>query len=240
MDTSFLLLPGGGMSSWVWTKLIPLLRGPCITPEYRIEKNTYENRIHARIEDCVQYHVKLVQDRGIGKIVVVGHSGAGALAAAIAKEIPDRIVAVVYVSANLPKNHETTLDALPWALKLMNRMAIKAQVKNESQSMKKNENMIRKMFCNLSDEATIKYILEQKVLSEPLCLAFEKYNYDAFPEIRQVYIKLTRDKTQSVRQQDIMIGNMSIGMVKEIESDHMVMLSHAEELAKVLNEEMGI
>lgn len=96
--------------------------------------------------------------------------------------------------------------------------------------------MIRKIFCNTCDDATIDYVLKQQLLSEPLCLAFEKVNWDNFPQIPQQYIILTKDKTQSVEQQKQMMKNLEITDYVSINSDYMVMLSQQEKLAKIVNE----
>ncbi|MBN2533670.1 MAG: hypothetical protein JXB88_12300 [Spirochaetales bacterium] len=102
------------------------------------------------------------------------------------------------------------------------------------------EKLNRKIFCNTASEETIQYILKQELLSEPLCLAFEKYNWDNFPTIiPQTYIVLIEDKTISVKKQRNMMKNLGIKNMIEIKSDHMVMLSHPEELSNELNKIMG-
>lgn len=234
----FLLLPGGGMSSWVWEKVVPLLDAPAITPEYRLKENTFRNRTEATIADCVAYHQQLMNGSEIERFVLVGHSGAGALAAAIAKATPGKVTSIVYVSANIPRNHTTTLDALPFLLKLLNKAAIKGQVKIDSTPMMKKASMIKKYFCNTCDDETVNYVLAHQMLSEPLCVAFEPYDYDNFPPLHQVFVVLTKDNTQSEAQQRKMMANLGITETRKIDSDHMVMLSRPDELAGVLNTEI--
>lgn len=232
----FLLLPGGGMSTWIWEKVIPLLDAPAITPLYRLEENNLEIRKNATIQDCVNYHRQLINDSNLEKVVVAGHSGSGALAAAIAKEIQDKICSVVYISGNLPKNHSSTIDSLPFLMRMINKFAIKSQVNTDSQPIRKKVNMIKKYYCNESDSEALEFVLSQEMLSEPLCLALEEYNFDNFPDIHQLYIVLTKDKTQTVKQQKEMMKHLNVIDKREIEGDHMVMLSKPNELANVLNE----
>jgi pimeloyl-ACP methyl ester carboxylesterase len=233
--TSFLLLPGGGMSSWVWRDCIPLLDVPAITPEYRLPRNDEHTRTTATVRDCVNHCVDLVDRSGCEAVIPVGHSGAGALAAAVAKAIPDRVPHVVYVSANLPKNHRSPLEALPWLVRAINAKAIRSQVKSDSSPAAKMEGIIRKVFCNTCPEETVRYVLGQDLLSEPLCLAFEKVDWDDFPDIPQTYVVLTLDKTQNEKGQRAMMKNLGIRNAIEIESDHMVMLGRPRELCTVLN-----
>lgn len=235
----FMLIPGGGMSSWIWDELIDLLDAPTITPEYRVKNNNIESRKTSCIKDCVEYHLQLFEESNLEKMVLVGHSGAGALAAAIAKEIPDRIKSIIYLSANLPKNHTSTLDSLPIPIRLLNRHAIKSQIAIDSKPMHKNAKMIKKYFCNQCNEKTIDFVLEQNLQTEPLCLAFEKYDFDDFPNLMQLYVILTKDMTQTVKQQIRMMKNFNIFEKDEINSDHMVMLSHPVELAAILNKKLN-
>ncbi len=238
MKKGFLLLPGGGMSSWIWEKVVPLLDAPSIAPAYRLKENTRKSRTEATIEDCVAYNRELMNTSAAEQFVIVGHSGAGALAAAIAKASPEKVASIVYVSANIPRNHTTTLDALPFLLKLLNKAAIKGQVKTDSRPMSKNASMVKKYFCNTCDHQTIDFVLAQRMLSEPLCVAFEPYDYDDFPSLRQVYVVLTRDNTQTEERQLKMMKNLGITEMRKIESDHMVMLSRPGELARILNAEV--
>ena len=96
--------------------------------------------------------------------------------------------------------------------------------------------MVRKIFCNTCNETTIKYVLKQKLLSEPLCMAFEKVNWDNFPQLPLKYIILTKDKTHSVKHRKQMMENLKITSSVSTDSDHMVMLSHPEQLAHVIND----
>ena len=239
MKTGFLLLPGGGMSSWIWTKLVPLLNAPAVTPEYRLPENTLKSRTESTIRDCVEHHRALMDASGFDRFVLVGHSGAGALAAAIARAEPERTAAVVYISANIPGNHKTTLDSLPFLIRKMNRRAFKAQVKTDSAPLADGAVMFRKYFCNTCDEDTIGFILAHRRFSEPLCLAFESFDWDGFPQVRQLYVLLALDNTQDEDQQKGMMKNLGITESRTIESDHLPMLSRPEELAAILNSVLG-
>jgi len=229
-------LSGGGMSSWVWREIITQLNFSSIVMEYRLPENTEQARRTATIADCARHVINSIKRCKCEKVILVAHSGAGVLAANVAKAIPEKIRHVVYIAANIPQNGESTIDSLALPLRILNSLAIKAQVKRASTQATKNEKIIRTRFCNTCSEETINYILEQNLLSEPLCLAFEKSNWDDFPDIDQTYIILTKDKTISVSEQKEMMRHLSIQKSIQIESDHMVMLSHAQGLLEVLND----
>jgi pimeloyl-ACP methyl ester carboxylesterase len=146
-EKAILLLPGGGMSSWVWEKLIPYLDldSDIVCPEYRIKENTVENRESVTIQDCVSYLISLVDSYKL--VIVVGHSGAGILAASLAKRIPDKVMGILYISANIPHNHTSTIDHMPILLKYINSKAIKSQVKKKKTPMSTKAFMVIKSFA---------------------------------------------------------------------------------------------
>jgi pimeloyl-ACP methyl ester carboxylesterase len=234
-NIGFLLLSGGGMSSWLWDKVVPLLLAPVITPQYRLKENNEVLRRTAKISDCVNHCVELINKSKYEKIIIVGHSGTGGLAKAIGKDIPEKVKAIIYISASIPKNHQSAIDSIPLILRVINKRAIENQVKVEMTSMQNKKKMIKKYFCNASDDETLNYVLSHDLLSEPLCLAFEKYNFDNYPSIRQAYIVLTDDMTHTIKHQKEMMDNWGIREYYEIAADHLVMLSKPEDTAKVLN-----
>jgi len=154
-NLGFVLLPGGGMSSWVWRDLIPNLKKPSVAVDYRLPANTQEARQSATIRDCTDHIINQIERNKLERVILVGHSGAGVLA--------------------------------------------------------------------------------QDLLSEPLCAAFEKINWDNFPDIKQTYVILLKDTSMSVAKQKQMMSHLTVTNSVEIDSDHMVMLSHPRELAEVLN-----
>ena len=232
--TGILLLPGGGMSSWIWKKLVPLLENNVVCPDYRIGENSLESRMNSSIQDCLEYLLSL--SAAFESVIVVAHSGSGLIAASLARKNPKKIAGVIYISSNIPKNHTSAIESLPYFVRQMNVFAIKSQVKKESLPLSGKASMVRKIFCNTCDDATIEFVLRQRLLSEPLCMAFEKVNWDNFPQLSQKYIILTNDKTHSVKHQKQMMENLQITDSVFVDSDHMVMLSHPEQLAKIIIE----
>ena len=92
------------------------------------------------------------------------------------------------------------------------------------------------MFCNTCSEEDIAYILEQDFQPEPVCVVTEKMDWSNYPDIHKTYVICTLDKTLQERHQEMLAGNLKIDNIYRIASDHMVMMSHPEELADVLNQ----
>jgi hypothetical protein len=233
----FVLLPGAGMSDWVWKNLLPLLDIDAVTVDRRLDVNTYENRMNAKFKDCADYACKKMS--GIDEIILVGHSGAGLLAGYLVRNNPS-VKHVVFIAANIPKDGTTAIDVFPEDVREKTIQAVKKQIVSDSIPMKALETMFRPLFCNTCTEEDIRYILEQNYFPEPFCAITEKMDWTDFPSIGKTYILLTEDKTLTAGSQEIMAGNLGITDIRRIASDHMVMISHPAELAHELNAIAGL
>lgn len=76
VSQGFVLLPGAGLSAWLWTELVPLLAAPAAAAR-RLEDESPEGRARASFTDLVSYATKQIDETGWDRVVLVGHSGAG-------------------------------------------------------------------------------------------------------------------------------------------------------------------
>lgn len=235
MKKGFILLPGAGMSDWLWKKLIPLLNHEAISIPRRLETNSIETRLKASFSDIISYTNQVIESSGLDEVILVGHSGAGLMAGAVGK-MNDKVKHIIFIAANIPMHGTTAIDALPEEIKTKNIEAVKAQAAYDFIPMKGMEQVFRNMFCNTSIEEDIVYVLEQNFQPEPVCILLEKMDWSDYPEKGRTYIICTNDKTLPEKHQELMASNLAIADLRRINSDHMVMISHAEELAKELNE----
>ena len=231
----FVLLPGAGMSDWVWIKLTPLLDTKAVTLSRRIDVNNRDQRLKSSFSDIVNYTNSIIEKSGFDEVIVAGHSGAGLLAGALGKA-NKKVKHVVFIAANIPKDGNTAIDVFPEEIRKKNIEAVKAQAENDTIPMKMLEQMFRTSFCNTTTEEDIAYILSQNYQPEPVCVLTEKMDWSSYPDIGKTYIICTRDKTLQERHQEILASNLKITDIRRIDSDHMVMISHPEELAFELND----
>jgi pimeloyl-ACP methyl ester carboxylesterase len=230
------LIPGAGMSSWVWRDVVDRISLPTICIGERLAQNTYVSRKTSSLGDCVDHALSILDASGYDSFIVVGHSGAGPIAAMLAQALGDRAERLVLVAANLPPHGRTMIDSLPWAIKLINVLAIRRMIKKDSTPMARLGKVIREKFCNDSPESVIEYVLSQEMRSEPLCAITERMDWSGYRSLPRTYILLTRDGTLSIPSQRAMAGNLGIEDFVEIESDHMAMLSHPAEFARAIND----
>jgi TRAP-type C4-dicarboxylate transport system substrate-binding protein len=97
------------------------------------------------------------------------------------------------------------------------------------------EPFVREVLCGDCGEDTVKFVLEHRFLPEPLCTLTEAASWKEFPEALQTYIAATDDKVLSMEKQIEMAGNLNIKDIIRIKAGYMMMLSHPDETAEILN-----
>ena len=233
--TCFVLLPGSGMSDWLWTKMTPFLDIPYITIDRRLKYNSPSNPMKENINDCVDYAMEIINSSEFNTFIIVAHNGAGLLASRLAARLGERACHTVYIAANIPAEGMTALDNLPDASRRASREAAGKLVLANSIPHKLMEPFVRDVLCNDCDEETTKFVLEQRFLPEPLCSVNETALWKDYPDILQTYIVAEEDKVLTPEKQLEMARTLSIKEIIRVNAGDMMMLSHPDETADILN-----
>ena len=105
---TYVLIPGAWLGGWVWKDVEPLLskRGHRVFP---ITLTGMGERVHLAspyigMETAIQDVLNVVKYNDLSNIVLVGHSFAGKVAAAVADRIPEKVNQVVYLDSFFPVN----------------------------------------------------------------------------------------------------------------------------------------
>jgi len=103
----FVLIPGAWLGAWAWEKVTPLLedKGHEVYP---VTLTGMGDRSHLAspdlgMETAVQDVLNVMKYNGIDDLVLVGHSFAGKVAAAVADRAHDKVQKIVYVDAFRPE-----------------------------------------------------------------------------------------------------------------------------------------
>jgi pimeloyl-ACP methyl ester carboxylesterase len=104
----FVLVPGAWLGGWVWTKVVPLLefQGHKVYP---VTLTGMGERVHLAskdigIETAIQDVLNVIAYNDLDDFVLVGHSFAGKVAAAVADRVHEKIKKVIYIDAFRPEN----------------------------------------------------------------------------------------------------------------------------------------
>ena len=107
----FVLVPGAWLWAWSWTQVAPILwrQGH---PAYAVTLTGMGERVHLATKDvgmetAVQDVLNTIKYNEIDEFVLVGHSFAGKVAAAVADRVPDVVRKVIYLDAVRPERVRT-------------------------------------------------------------------------------------------------------------------------------------
>ena len=229
---SFVLVHGAWHGGWCWEKVTPLLeaaghsvdavdlpgRGsnPAETAERTLE--TYSQHVADRVEAAG------------GPVVLVGHSMGGMSITGAAQLVPDRIDALVYVTAFLPNDGQALVqlaDGDPEALVLPNLVVDEA-----AGLCTVREEALRETFygeCTAGDAAWASAQLVPESLAAMAAPAH--VTEDRAGSVRRFYVECVRDRAITISKQREMWAARPCGEVLSMESDHSPFLSAPQELA---------
>jgi pimeloyl-ACP methyl ester carboxylesterase len=108
---TFVLVPGAWLGAWAWKRVVPLLEsgGSAVYP---ITLTGMGDRVHLAtpqvgMETAIQDVINAMTYEDLEDVVLVGHSFAGKVAAAVADRVPERVKLVFYLDAFRPKKVRT-------------------------------------------------------------------------------------------------------------------------------------
>jgi len=107
----FVLVPGAWLGAWSWAQVAPILwrQGH---PAYAVTLTGMGERVHLASKDvgmetAIQDVLNTIKYNEIDEFVLVGHSFAGKVAAAVADRAHDRVREVIYLDAIRPERART-------------------------------------------------------------------------------------------------------------------------------------
>jgi len=113
--TTFVLVPGAWLGAWAWKEVVPLLekRGHKAQP---VTLTGMGERVHLAstevgIETAIQDVLNVIHYNDLDDFVLVGHSFAGKVAAAVADRVPKKVRVVLYLDAFRPQKVRTPQGA---------------------------------------------------------------------------------------------------------------------------------
>lgn len=109
--TDFVLVPGAWLGAWCWRDVTPLLENEGHSA-YPVTLTGMGERVHLAtadvgMETAIQDVLNVVRYNELEEFVVVGHSFAGKVAAAVADRARDRVSKAIYLDAFRPERVKT-------------------------------------------------------------------------------------------------------------------------------------
>lgn len=234
--STFLLIHGAWHGAWCWHKIVPRLekRGHTVIaadlPAMGIDR-TPANRVSL---GSWRDFVCGIVDRAGEPVVLVGHSRGGIVISEVAEQRPERVRALVYVTAFLLRDGECLFDLAssdPQSLVSPN-MVMSA---DKSSSIVREE-ALRDTFygeCSDDDFALARLCLKPEPtlpLATPIHVTPERYG-----SVPRVYIECHRDRALTPLMQRNMQAASPCAQVLSLDTDHSPFFSRPDELATLLD-----
>jgi len=232
---NYLLIHGAWGAAWEFDKVAELLSKDGHNVSALDLPGHGENA--AKIEDITMAsYVKTVIDtinELDGKVIVIGHSLAGAIISQVAEIIPEKIEKLIYIAAMLLKNGDSPLSVMqndPQGELLPNTI-----FSEDGSYATLTAETVRSVLLNdVDDEIYLNKIVHKflfKQATEPF-MAVAQLNEDKFGRVAKYYIKASIDKVISPAAQDKMITNWPVEEVISLNSGHFPLTSIPEKLVE--------
>ena len=121
--TKFVLVPGAWLGGWAWERVVPLLEKDG-HHAYPLTLTGEGERVHLAspevgMETAIKDVLNVIEYQNLDDFVLVGHSFAGKVVAAVADRTPERVRSILYVDAFRPGKVRTPqggFDPSEWNL----------------------------------------------------------------------------------------------------------------------------
>jgi len=204
-------------------------------------------------EERTQAVVALVKEAAIlgnGRVILVGHSAAGITISAVAEEVPDLLLAVVYLAGFMVPNgqsllamlqHESMSLAVAPKLFVGDAATIGATRIHAGSSDHAYRSLMKAAFYDDLPESEFAQAASRLHCDEPNSGAFapSEITPERFGTVSRHYIRCTQDRAVPLRGQDYMIAAVDIAIggkttTYTLESSHSPFLSQPDALARIL------
>lgn len=110
-EKTYVFIPGGWHGGWSYdpiTSRLEELKKKCFSLTLPgLETETIEQHRIINLDTHIQFVIDFLLQKELTDIILCGHSYAGMVITGVADKIPERIYALVYIDAYIPKNGDT-------------------------------------------------------------------------------------------------------------------------------------
>lgn len=232
----YVLIHGAWEESRIWDEVSPVLQqnGHAVTavdmPGHGANSQLISDVTLAVYVEAVADTIRKLDD----KVVLVGHSMAGAVISQVAELIPEKIERMIYVAAFLLKDGGSVLEAMQSDPR--GELLPEMNFPDDQSYASVSEATLRRVGFHDVEESVIERVLPlmaEQQSTEPF-MAKVALSNDKFGSVPKSYIRTSIDKVTSTTLQDRMISNWEVESVHHLESGHFPAFSVPQRLAALL------
>lgn len=106
--STYVFVHGGKKTGEIWDKVVPLLQ----QHGHKVFCPTLTDPYTHTLQDHIKEVCHLITDKGLDKVILVGHSYAGMVITGAADTLPEKLSHLIYVDAAVPKSGQSLFDIL--------------------------------------------------------------------------------------------------------------------------------
>jgi pimeloyl-ACP methyl ester carboxylesterase len=231
----FVLIHGGAHGGWCWERMVPLLEGQGHTVLAPDLPGAGQNKTPLRdvtLLDRANFVADLITTQA-APVILVGHSMGGPVISTAAELVPDRVAALVYLTAFLLKDGETLWESTT----RIPGPAPELVISEDGRVNHIPPHVAKPMFYNTSPTEWVDRALPRlreesmTIPATPLHVTPER-----FGRVPRYYIETLRDQAISPALQRLMQADMPCAKVYGMDTDHSPFYSDPEKLSEILGE----
>jgi pimeloyl-ACP methyl ester carboxylesterase len=232
---TFILIHGGWHGAWCWDRVVRLLRSAghtVIAPDLPSMGDDRTDPATVTLAGWTDFVVDLVL-RQPERVLLVGHSRAGAIISQVAEAIPERVLRLVYLAAYLlPSGRSVAAEARRDADSLIPANMVPGATGVTCAVRPEIAGEAFYGCCSEAERAGAVARLSPEPL-KPLVTAV-KVSAARFGSVPRAYVGCTADRTISPAAQLSMLAALPCDLVFTLNCDHSPFLSRPSELARLL------
>ena len=235
--THYILVHGAWEGAWSWDLIQPVLEkaGHKVTSvDLPGSPGNKRDIVDVTMESYIDAVVDAINKAG-QKIVLVGHSLAGAIISQVAERIPEKINRLIYVTAFLLANGDSIIEAMQRDPD--SEFLPKLKFSDDQSYAAADEKTWRDIaFHDVRQErisSALPRVVGTKQATEPF-MAKVVVSKEKFGSVPKTYIRTALDKMVSPKLQDEMLANWKVDKIHTVHSGHFPTLSLPETLAELI------
>lgn len=221
------LVHGGYHGAWCWDPVLPFLELPAVAVDLPGRGARPSGGRPVTLDDCVSAVVEDSEGAGFNRFVLVGHSLGGLTITETANREPRRVAHLVYLAALAPPPGKSLVDVY-----FPDGGGPEITDPGGTQPLL-DDALARQMFAGDVDDATF---AAAHLRCVPEANGLFLAGVSGYSDVPATYVRCLRDGAVPLAMAATMIDNLKPAAVRDLDSDHDAMLSHPQELARLLNE----
>jgi pimeloyl-ACP methyl ester carboxylesterase len=219
-------ISGAGLNSSIWNDLKQKIDNPVLSIDFPNRKSKGNLNAKLSFDDYLKTVATEINSWKKDNFIIVAHSIGACVGLKVAEQFKKNLKGFVAIGSVVPKSGQSFISSLPFPQKLLLPILLSLF------GTKPPKKSIETELCNdLTPEETSKIVNE--FTAEAKALYTTKVNFD-LPNTKRLYIKLENDKSMPAVFQEKMAKNLKTTNIETINSGHLPMLSHSDELKNIL------